>query len=43
MSGDIVCGLYCAHEDEEHKFLGLASKLRSTGFSVLASKLAAPV
>jgi hypothetical protein len=42
-SGDIVYGLYHAHRDEEHGFLSLASKLRSTGFSVLASKLAAPV
>jgi hypothetical protein len=29
-SGDTVCGLYHAHGDEEHEFLGLASKPRST-------------
>jgi hypothetical protein len=21
-SGDVVCDMYCAHGDEEHKFLG---------------------
>jgi hypothetical protein len=29
-SGNIVCGLHCAQEDEEHGFLSLASKPRST-------------
>jgi hypothetical protein len=33
-----VCGLYYAQGDEEHKFLGLASKLRSTVSPRLASK-----
>jgi hypothetical protein len=31
-SGDAVCGLYCAHGDKEHGFLGSASKPRSTIF-----------
>jgi hypothetical protein len=29
-SGDVVCGLHCACGDEEHEFLGWASKPRST-------------
>jgi hypothetical protein len=29
-SGDAVCGLHRAREDEEREFLGLASKPRST-------------
>jgi hypothetical protein len=29
---DVMCGLYCAREDEEHEFLGWASKLSSTGY-----------
>jgi hypothetical protein len=29
-SGDTVCSLHCAQGDEEHEFLGLASKPRST-------------
>jgi hypothetical protein len=29
-SGDVVCGLHRAREDEEREFLGLASKPRST-------------
>jgi hypothetical protein len=32
-SGDIVCNLHHARGDEEHEFLGGASKPRSTGFS----------
>jgi hypothetical protein len=31
-SGDVVCGLYCAHGDKERGFLGSASKPRSTIF-----------
>jgi hypothetical protein len=54
-SGDVVCGLYRAHEDENREFLGLASKPRSTVcewfnlkttwtvLSGLASKPVAPV
>jgi hypothetical protein len=54
-SGDVVCGLHRAQGDEEHGFLGLSSKPRSTvsldlaskpvatGFSVWASKPAAIV
>jgi hypothetical protein len=54
-SGDTVCGLHRAQEDEEHMFIGWASKLRSTvspslvakpvasGFPVWASKLASTV
>jgi hypothetical protein len=30
MSGDAVRGLYRAHGDEKHRFLGWASKPRST-------------
>jgi hypothetical protein len=37
-SGDIVCNLLCAQGDEEHKFLSLASKPRSTISHGLASK-----
>jgi hypothetical protein len=52
---DTVCGLHRAQVDEEHKFLGLASKSRSTacqwfglkttrtGFPVWASKPVAAV
>jgi hypothetical protein len=29
-SSDIVCGLHHTHEDEEHEFIGWASKSRST-------------
>jgi hypothetical protein len=29
-SGDVVCDLHHAQGDQEHKFLGLASKQRST-------------
>jgi hypothetical protein len=51
-SVDTMCGLYRAHGDREHKFLGCASKPRlivcqwfgfkttKTGFSVWASKSA---
>jgi hypothetical protein len=54
-SGDIVCGMHYAQGDEEHMFLGLASKpgatvcqlfgLKTTGtsFSVWASKLRSTV
>jgi hypothetical protein len=54
-SVDAMCSLHHAQGDEEHEFLGLTSKLRSTvcrwfglktpgsGFSVLASKPAATV
>jgi hypothetical protein len=41
--GDAVYGLYHAQRDEERGFLGLASKPRSTGFPVWASKPAAVV
>jgi hypothetical protein len=39
-SDDVVCGLHHAQGDEEREFLGLASKLRLTGYSScgLASK-----
>jgi hypothetical protein len=37
MLGNIVCGLYRAHRDKEHRFLGWASKPRVTVFSGLAS------
>jgi hypothetical protein len=37
-SGDAVCGLDDAQEDEEHRFLGSASKPRSTVSPGLASK-----
>jgi hypothetical protein len=42
-SGDAVCGLHHAQEDEEHGFLGLASKPRSMVSSGLASKLVATI
>jgi hypothetical protein len=42
-SGDTVCSLYCAQGDGEPGFLGLASKPRSTGFPVWASKSVALV
>jgi hypothetical protein len=42
-SGDAVCGLHHAKGDEEHEFLGSASKPRSTGFPVWVSKPVAPV
>jgi hypothetical protein len=38
-SNDVVCCLHHAQGDEEHGFLGLASKLRSTVSPGLASKL----
>jgi hypothetical protein len=41
--GDAVCGLHRAKGDEEHGFLGLASKPRSTGFPVWVSKPVASV
>jgi hypothetical protein len=37
-SGDAVCGLHQAQGDEEHEFLSLATKLRSTVSPSLASK-----
>jgi hypothetical protein len=40
-SGDAMCGLHRAQGDEEHEFLGLASKPRSTVSPGLASKLVA--
>jgi hypothetical protein len=42
-SGDTVCGLHRAQRDEEHKFLGSASKPRSTVSPGLASKPVATV
>jgi hypothetical protein len=42
-SGDVVCGLHCAQGDEERRFLGLASKPRSTVSPGLASKSVATV
>jgi hypothetical protein len=42
-SGDTMCGLYHAQGDEEHGFLGLASKPRSTVSPYLASKSVAIV
>jgi hypothetical protein len=42
-SGDAVCGLHRAQGDEERKFLGLASKPRSTVSPGLTSKLVATV
>jgi hypothetical protein len=42
-SGDAVCGLHRTQGDEERGFLGSASKPRSTGFSVWASKPAVAV
>jgi hypothetical protein len=40
---DAICGLHHAQGDEEREFLSLASKPRSTGFPVWASKSVAPV
>jgi hypothetical protein len=40
-SGDTVCGLYRAQRYEEHWFLGLSSKPRSTVSPYLTSKLMA--
>jgi hypothetical protein len=37
-SDDTVCGLHCAQGDEERRFLGLASKPRSTVSPDLTSK-----
>jgi hypothetical protein len=42
-SGDAVCGLHHAQGDEEHEFLGLASKPSSTVSPGLASKLVVTV
>jgi hypothetical protein len=42
-SGDTVCDLHCAQGDEEHRFLGLASKPRSTVSLGLVSKPVATV
>jgi hypothetical protein len=42
-SGDTMCGRHRAQRNEEHRFLGWASKPRSAGFSVWASKSAATV
>jgi hypothetical protein len=42
-SDDAVCGLHRAQGDEEHGFLGSASKPRSTVSTSLASKLVATV
>jgi hypothetical protein len=42
-SGDDVCSLHRTQGDEEHEFLGLASKLRSMVLPSLASKLVATV
>jgi hypothetical protein len=42
-SGDVVCALHRTQGDEEHMFLGLASKPRSTVSPRLASKLVATV
>jgi hypothetical protein len=41
--GDVVCGIHRAQGDEECKFLGLASKPRSTVSPGLASKPVATV
>jgi hypothetical protein len=43
MSGDAVCGLHRAQEDEEYGFLCSASKPRSMVSPSLASKLVATV
>jgi hypothetical protein len=43
MSDDAVCGLHRAQGDEEHEFLGLASKARSMVSPGLASKPVAMV
>jgi hypothetical protein len=42
-SGDVVCDLHRAQGNEEHRFLGSASKLRSTISPSLASKPVATV
>jgi hypothetical protein len=42
-SSDTMCGLYHAQGDEEHGFLGLASKSRLTVSPGLVSKLVAMV
>jgi hypothetical protein len=42
-SGDAMCSLNCAQGDEEHGFLGSASKSRSTISPSLASKIVAMV
>jgi hypothetical protein len=42
-SGDAVCDLHHAQGDEEHRFLGSASKPRSIVSPSLASKLVATV
>jgi hypothetical protein len=42
-SSDVMYGLHCAQGDEEHRFLGLASKPRSMVSPGLASKLMATV
>jgi hypothetical protein len=42
-SGDAVCGLHQAQGEEEHGFLGSASKARSMVSPILASKLVATV
>jgi hypothetical protein len=42
-SGDAMCSLRHAQGDEEHEFLGRASKPRSTGFLIWASKSTAAV
>jgi hypothetical protein len=42
-SDDVVCSLHRIQGDEEHMFLGLASKTRSMGFLFWASKSAAAV
>jgi hypothetical protein len=38
-----MCSLYRAHEDDEHMFLGSASKPRLIGFSIWASNPVAAV
>jgi hypothetical protein len=43
MSGNAVCDLYHAQGDEEHEFLGLALKLKSTVSPSLTSKSLATV
>jgi hypothetical protein len=42
-SGDVVCDLHRTQGDEEHEFLGLVSKPRSTVSPSLASKSVATV
>jgi hypothetical protein len=41
--GDVVCSLHCAQGDKERRFLGLASKPRSTVLPGLTSKPVAMV